>query len=164
MYFQGMFDGAIWASMAIILLDFVSTTTAYGSFVSAFALFGAVAALVLARISDKVKERRTFLILGLAILVPATAIGAVWHDVLGFSVAMVLINFSAPIAGVFLFAIAGDAAASRPHDVAFLREILLNAGRVTSAAIVLLLVLAGFPANLSFGLMLAASLGMAIAK
>ena len=164
MFFQGMFDGAIWASMAIILLDYVKTPTQYGGFVSAFAIFGAVAALILARISDRVRGRRTFLIAGLAILIPAAAIGTTFHDVVGFSLAMILINFSLPIAGVFLFAIAADAASTRPHDVAFLREILLNAGRVSAAAIVLVLVLSGLPANLSFAIMLAAAIGMSIAK
>jgi len=164
MYFQGMFDGAIWASISIIALEYVGTPTQYGGLVGTFALFGAVAALLLARVSDRVKERRTFLVVGLAVLLPAAAIGALWHDLGGFSVAMVLINFSLPIAGVFLFALAGDAAASRPHDVAFLREVLLNAGRFTSAVLVLLMVVAGLTPHFAFLIMLGAAAGMSVAK
>src|SRR5436190_11047855 len=73
---QGLIDGVLWTSIPLITLSFVSGEVELGAVFSLFALSGGVFAVLLGRWSDRIRRRKRFILLGVALSIPlAIAVG-----------------------------------------------------------------------------------------
>jgi MFS family permease len=140
---NGMVDGTIWVCTPMLGFMFASSALGYGLFLSAFGIAGALATLMLAFVSDRFQDRKTFLYLGTAFLVPAGLILMVGFDASMYLLILCLINFGTPMLGTLLFVIMGDVSEKGIESAVIARELFLNIGRFIAVMSVLALLLFG---------------------
>ena len=160
--FQGGMEGALGLAVAMAVFGFVQDETTIGFLLSAFALFGGITTVILARVSDRVRHRRRFLVAGALLAAAGLAGVSVASDLTGYFVASSLMQLAFLTAPLFLFAMVVDRFEGRHADGIATREVLLNSGRVvgvTAAAAVFFLT--GSPL-LAFTVAAVSAAGMAV--
>lgn len=136
MFLDGVSQGMIWIGVAIVTIVFIETASAYAAFFAVLGLVGAVAALVLGRMSDRRAKRFGFiwpiaLVFGVANIVSAFAASlTLWVLSRGFS------TFFGLVFDPFKNAVLLDVA-DTVDDLYMVRELLLNMGRVVGIAVLL---------------------------
>ena len=131
---QGGMEGALGLAVAATMFGFVRDKTTIGLLLSAFALFGGVTTVILARVSDRIRRRRRFLVVGALLAAGGLAGVSLATDLAQYFVASSLMQLALLIGPLFLFAMAVDRFEGRHADGIATREVLLNSGRVFGVA------------------------------
>jgi len=116
-------------SLPVMLLLYVSKPEEFGIFTSLVTAFAVVAAFITAKLSDKVKKRRSFLLPVVACFALAAVFAGVSPDVSIFFVGFGLVNFFSRIFFPLPFALAVDNTKSLTETMVG-REYMLNMGRL----------------------------------
>lgn len=142
---NGMVDGTVWVCTPMLGFMFAGSALGYGLFLSAFGIAGALATLMLAFVSDRFQDRRTFLYLGIAFLAPAGLILLVDLSLSIYLLILCLVSFGAPMLGTLLFVMMGDVSEKGIESAVISRELFLNIGRfIAVMGVLALLVLGGW--------------------
>lgn len=138
MFLEGFWEALVFGFIPIYTLFFIKTSLGYGAYLSYIALVGAIAGLVLGKLTDKIKKRSIFLY-PITIIMAATTlffIGATNNLVMWLIITGV-IQFFLPLFWNIITAFVVDI---QPNlELAFVgREIYLAAGRFTGLGFVFL--------------------------
>lgn len=137
---QGGVDGVL--SAATPLGSFLFTTNSFqlGLLFALFSLAAGVAAVVLGRVSDRVKKRSPFLLLGPILSVPACVLAFAIRDLGTFALAVGWLSMTSAVAPSFIYTILVDRMEDSIPTVTATRELLLNTSRALalSAGLVVL--------------------------
>ena len=136
LFLEGFWETTVFVLIPIWILFFLKEPLEYGAYVSYVALIGAIASLIVAKVSDKIK-RRAF------VIYPATIFLAVATFLLGFSSTLALLSlliilmaFAQRLAWPFMITVYLDRAKDIQKGL-FAREFMLNLGRVSSILVVI---------------------------
>jgi len=140
---QGGVEGLLFA--ATPLASFLFTTNAFelGLLFALFSLAAGVAAVVLGRISDRVRARMPFLILGPVLSVPACVLAFAQRDLGTFAFAVGWLSMTSAVAPSFIYTIIVDRSEDAVPTVTATREFLLNVSRAAALSGGLILLAAG---------------------
>lgn len=155
---QGAFEGLAFGLTPLIAFAFTKEELSIGGLFSLFALAGGAITVALGIASDRLRNRRPFLLTGVVVSALAAILVARAATLAEFALANSLVSLTASIAPLFLFAISVERLPGRVGPAVATREVLLNAGRTVSLAASLALVLFGLTAQKTF-LLAAFSLG-----
>ena len=128
--FSGMVIVSV--TLPVMLLSFITTPVEYGLFLSLGTVFSVMAALLTAKLSDKVKERRRFILPVVAAFALSSVLASLSGDVFVFFLAFGLVSFFSRIFFPLPLALAVDNSKSLPEAMLG-RELMLNAGRLAGA-------------------------------
>src|SRR2546425_750339 len=126
---QGGVDGLL--SVATPLGSFLLTRDSFalGLLFALFSLAAGIAAVVLGRVSDPVKVRRPFLLLGPVLSVPACLLAFVSRDLGSFAFAIGWLSMTAVVAPSFIYTILVARMEDSIPAVTATREFILNTSR-----------------------------------
>ena len=149
---QGAFEG--FSSAAFPLASFLFTTAALelGLLFALFSLAAGAVTYALGRVSDRVRLRLPFLILGPVLSVPVSllAFGAVPGDLGTFALAVGALSMTASVAPSFIYTMAADRMEDALPQIAAGRELLLNVNRTVALAIAMALLSVGAGVEILF--------------
>ena len=149
LFAEGGFEGLVFNVVPLLAYSFTQEELSLGGLFSLFALAGGVVTVTLGVLSDRMKDRRPFLILGAGATAASTALVVTATSLPAFALANSLVSLTSAIAPVFLFTMAVERIPARPGHASVTREVLLNGGRTTSLVAYLALLAVGvgpFPA------------------
>jgi MFS family permease len=126
---QGGVDGLISAATPLGAFLFTSNSLELGLLFSLFSLAAGIAAVVLGRVSDRVRARTPFLLLGPILSVPACLIAYFVRDLGSFAFAVGWLSMTSSIAPSFIYTILIDRTESEITSVTATRELVLNVSR-----------------------------------
>ncbi len=138
---EGIFEGIMWTAVPLATITFLTNEVDYGLFFSYVGLFGALAAVVLARMSDRMKKRTIFIYPTVILLGISTILAAFSNTLMLWAIANAAIAFIWALVSPFQVAIVLDKSKNLVDSMAA-REFFMNLGRFfggTTAIISLLL-------------------------
>jgi MFS family permease len=129
---QGGADGLV--SAAVPLGSFLFTTASFelGLLFALFSLASGIAAVILGRVSDRVRARTPFLLLGPVLSVPACLLAFLVRDLGTFALAIGWLSMTSAIAPSFIYTILVDRNEADVPSVTAARELLLNVSRTAA--------------------------------
>lgn len=146
---QGLIDGVLWTAIPLITLSFVTGEVVLGAVFSVFALSGGVLAVLLGWWSDRIRHRKRFIVLGVALSIPlAIAVGFA-PDLLVFTVANGALAATLAIAPTFVNVAVIDRLEHEIGPLMQTREVILNLSRGASSVGILVLFVLGVPVQLA---------------
>ncbi len=145
---QGGIDGVLVTAIPLATFSFVTGKTELGALFALFALSGGVISVVLGRISDRIRRRRRFIALGVAISVPIVLAVGLATTLSIFAVSNGALSATLAIAPTFVTVMAADRLVGQPGALMATREILLNLSRGSTSVLVLVGYGLGVPAQL----------------
>jgi MFS family permease len=128
-------------TLEVMLLSYVDTPLGFGAFISLVTIFSVIAAILTAKLSDRVKKRRAFLLPVVALFALATILASFAPDIAVFFIGFGLISFFSRIFFPLPLALAVDNTKSLTETMVG-REWMLNVGRLAGALAGYLLFLA----------------------
>ena len=149
LFAEGGFEGLAFGVVPLLAYTFTQQELSFGGLFSLFALAGGAVTVTLGVLSDRMKDRRPFLILGAGATAASTALVVTATSLPTFAFANSLVSLTSAIAPVFLLTMAVERIPGRPGDAVITREVLLNGGRTASLSAYLVLLAVGvgsFPA------------------
>ena len=152
LFAEGGFEGMSFGILPLIAYDFTSRSIDLGWLFSLFALAGGLVTVVLGTMSDKLRNRRPFLLGGAACSVAASFLVVQAPSLGAFAVGNSLLSLTSSLAPLFLFTIAIERGPGRHAEAIVTREFLLNAGRASSLSAFFLLVTLGATVQQAFAL------------
>jgi len=147
---EGGFEGIAFGVVPILAYGFTQKAVDLGGLFSLFALAGGVMTVALGVWSDRLRNRRPFLLAGAACSTLASLLVVGARSLGEFAAGQSLLALTASLAPLFLFTIAIERVPGRPASVIATRELLLNAGRTASLAACFVLVSFGLTAQHAF--------------
>ncbi len=137
---EGIFEGILWTAVPLATISFITAEVDYGLFFSYLGLFGALAAVVLARMSDRLKRRTLFIYPTVMLLGISTILAAFSNTLILWAIANAAIAFIWALVAPFQVAVVLDKSKNLVDAMAS-REFFMNLGRVMGgfAAIVSLI-------------------------
>jgi hypothetical protein len=149
---QGLWEATSFVGVPVFTLVFIGTELSLGIFFSYLGILSVTATVALARLSDRMRKRTTFLY-PTVILVGAATIGlGLTGSTLSWILAVGLLNFMSLMATPFLIAVALDAKVTGINMWAG-RELLLNLGRSAGAGLILAIYSLTGDYRVAFGLL-----------
>jgi len=143
--FQGFYEVLLEISIPIFVLSFAHTATDMGEMFSLFALFGAVATLVIGVISDRFSKLRIHVIMFSSFVIGASIIVlSLSNSIYTFIGSMSIVNFIMPIIGTGMYVLIIERMTRKKSEAMFVREVFLNSGRISAIIIAIVLLLLGF--------------------
>ncbi len=140
---EGAFEGLAFGVLPLIAYAFEARGLRLGSLFSLFALAGGVVTVSLGALSDRLRNRRPFLLAGAAASAFAGVLVAASRDLPSYAVAASVLSVTSSLAPTILYAITVERLPDRPRQAIATREVLLNAGRAASLSVCLALLFAG---------------------
>jgi len=126
---QGGVDGLLSAATPLGAFIFTRNSFELGLLFAVFALAAGIAAIILGRVSDRVRARAPFLLLGPILSVPACLIAYFIRDLGTFAFAVGWLSMTTAVAPSFIFTILVDRSERDIPTVTATRELLLNTSR-----------------------------------
>ncbi len=145
---QGGIDGVLVTAIPLATFSFVTGKTELGALFALFALSGGLISVILGRISDRIRRRRRFIALGVAISVPTVLAVGLAPILSVFAVSNGALSATLAIAPTFVTVMAADRLVGQPGALMATREILLNLSRGSTSVLVLVGYGLGVPAQL----------------
>lgn len=137
LYLEGFFQGILWTAIPLATISYLSNAIDYGLFFSYLGLFGAIASIFLSRLSDKIKNRTSF-IYPVALLLGISAIFTGFATTfIVWAIANALLTFLATVFSPFQTAVVLDKSKNLVDSMAS-RELFLNFGRTSGGIIAIL--------------------------
>ncbi|MCK5474404.1 MAG: hypothetical protein KAI53_03285 [Candidatus Aenigmarchaeota archaeon] len=125
---EGIFEGIMWTAVPLATISFITSEVDYGIFFSFLGLFGALAAVVLARMSDRMKKRTIFIYPTVILLGISTILAAFSNTLILWAIANAAIAFVWALVSPFQVAIVLDKSKNLVDSMAA-REFFMNLGR-----------------------------------
>jgi len=129
---QGGVDGLVSAATPLGSFLFTSASLELGLLFALFSLAAGVAAVVLGRVSDRVRARTPFLLLGPILSVPACLLAFLVRDLGTFAFAIGWLSITSAVAPSFIYTILVDRSERHVPAVTATRELVLNASRTVA--------------------------------
>ena len=129
---QGGVDGLVSAAKPLGSFLFTSASLELGLLFALFSLAAGVAAVVLGRVSDRVRARTPFLLLGPLLSVPACLLAFLVRDLGTFAFAIGWLSITSAVAPSFIYTILVDRSEGHVPAVTATRELVLNASRTVA--------------------------------
>src|SRR5712691_10066118 len=126
---QGGVDGLISAATPLGSFLFTSASSELGLLFALFSLAAGIAAVVLGRVSDRVRVRTPFLLLGPLLSVPSSLLASLVRDLGSFAFAVGWLSMTSAIAPSFIYTILIDRTEGEIPSVTAARELMLNVSR-----------------------------------
>ena len=126
---QGGVDGLISAATPLGSVLFTSASFELGLLFALFSLAAGIAAVVLGRVSDRVRVRTPFLLLGPLLSVPACLLVYLVRDLGVFVFAIGWLSMMSAVAPSFIYTILVDRTETEITTVTATREFILNTSR-----------------------------------
>jgi len=150
LFAEGAFEGMSFGVIPLIAYAFTAEESQIGNLFSLFALAGGVVTVLLGAVSDRMRNRAPFVVLGAVASAAAAVLVVRAPSLADFAVGNSLLSLTASVAPIFLFAIAVERLPDDPAGAIVTREVLLNAGRAASLAAYFSLVALGVTAQGAF--------------
>jgi MFS family permease len=147
---EGGFEGVFWIDITIIAYMFTQSELDLGILFSLFGLAAGAMAVILGKISDKIQDRRTFVVLSTLASVPCALLIGLADNLNQFAIATGLLDFAAFAFPMFVFAILTDKFEEAKNDSVLGREYLLDIGRASSIGLLVVLLYLGVSPQHSF--------------
>ncbi|TLZ87980.1 MAG: MFS transporter [Methanobacteriota archaeon] len=126
---QGGVDGLISAATPLGSFLFTSASFELGLLFALFSLAAGIAAVILGRVSDRVRVRTPFLLLGPLLSVPACLLAYLVRDLGAFAFAIGWLSMTSAVAPSFIYTILIDRTEKEIPTVTATRELILNTSR-----------------------------------
>src|SRR5439155_19103392 len=126
---QGVVDCLISAATLLGSFQFPSASFDLVLLFALFSLAAGIAAVILGRVSDRVRVRPPFLLLGPILSVPACLLAYLVRDLGAFAFAIVWLSMTSAVAPSFLYTILIDRTEKEIPTVTATRELILNTSR-----------------------------------
>jgi predicted MFS family arabinose efflux permease len=152
LFAEGGFEGMAFGILPLIAYGFTSEAIDLGGLFSLFALAGGAVTVILGVASDRLRNRRPFLLAGAACSVVASLLVVQSRSLAAFAVGNSLLSLTSSLAPVFLFTIAVERGPGRHAEAIVTREVLLNAGRAASLSAFFVLIMLGATTQQAFAL------------
>jgi predicted MFS family arabinose efflux permease len=140
---QGGVDGLVSAATPLGSFLFTRASLELGLLFALFSLAAGIAAVVLGRVSDRVRARTPFLLLGPVLSVPACLLAFLVRDLGTFAFAIGWFSMTSAIAPSFIYTILVDRNEGDITSVTATRELVLNLSRTVALLGGLVLLAAG---------------------
>jgi MFS family permease len=129
---QGGVDGLASAATPLGSFLFTRASLELGLLFALFSLAAGVAAVVLGRVSDRVRARTPFLLFGPVLSVPACLLAFLVRDLGTFAFAIGWFSMTSAVAPSFIYTILVDRSEADVPAVTATRELVLNASRTVA--------------------------------
>lgn len=130
-FLEGFWEHTTFIAIPLISIFFIKDELHLGAYLAYLGLIGAIASLVMAKVSDRLKKRGTFLY-PLAFIVAALTFSLVFaRSILPWVVLTGLLYLANPALKPFQTAVALDNAKCNTQSLMIAREFMLNFGRMT---------------------------------
>lgn len=139
---EGVQDGVFWVFPSVVGFELAKSEVSLGSLLSIFALAGAAMTVILGFASDRIRKRSIFLVVGGLFAALFCCMTAFVTDLSHFVLSMSLVSFFLAIVPAFLFTMLTDEMENCKGKAVWLREVLLNIGRMTGAGVCIIVSLA----------------------
>jgi MFS family permease len=126
---QGGVDGLISAATPLGSFLFTTASIELGLLFALFSLAAGIAAVILGQVSDRVRVRTPFLLLGPLLSVPACLLAYLIRDLGTFAFAIGWLSITSSVAPSFIYTILIDRAEKDIPTVTATRELILNTSR-----------------------------------
>lgn len=141
---QGAVEGLTAAATPLASYLFTSAALDLGLLFSFFSLLSGLAIWILGRVSDRVRRRAPFLLIGPLLSVPACILAATAKSLDTFALSVGVLSMTMNVAPSFIYTVLVDRMETSVPNLTITREVLLNASRaIASAAGIGLLLLIG---------------------
>ena len=147
---EGGFEGVFWLDVTLVAYHYVQGELELGGLFSVFGLSAGVMGLILGRVSDKIQNRRLFVKLSALTSIPCIVVIAFTNDLNGYLIGNSLLEFASFILPVFIFALLTDRLEAHKNDSVVTREFLLDIGRATSVACLMVALFLGVTPQMGF--------------
>jgi MFS family permease len=140
---EGGFEGVFWVDVTIVAFFFTQDELDLGALFALFGLSAGIMAIILGKVSDRIQNRRFFVLLSAVTSIPCIVAIALSRTVGEYAVGNGLLEFASFILPVFIFAILTDKLEDTKNDSVLSREYLLDIGRASGIAGLMLLIYLG---------------------
>jgi MFS family permease len=147
---EGGFEGIFWVDVILVAYVFTQKEVDLGALLSLFGLSAGIMAIILGKVSDKIQNRRLFVMISALTSIPCILLIVVAGSLQEYAMGNGLLEFASFIFPVFLFAILTDKLEATKNDSVIGREYLLDIGRSSGIAILILLLYMGFSPQACF--------------
>jgi len=141
---EGGFEGVFWIDVTIIAWMFSQDEVSLGALFSLFGLSAGVMAIIFGKVSDKIQNRRFFSTVSALTSIPFIVLVYLANSLEQYAIANGLLEFTCFMFPVFIFAILTDKLEEAKNDSVLGREFLLDIGRASTIAVLILLLYSGF--------------------
>ena len=147
-FLEGLWQGLIWFAIPVITLFFTESVIIFGAFLAYLSIFSIAAILLAARTSDKMENRRVFIIPIFLVTAGFIIVSYFTNDIVMWTFVNAGISFFSAMMAPFMGAVLKDKVEDT-HNGVFGREILLNVGRLSACGVMAVAILLGdFKASL----------------
>jgi MFS family permease len=147
---EGGFEGIFWVDVILVAYVFTQKEVDLGALLSLFGLSAGIMAIILGKVSDRIQNRRLFVMISALTSIPCILLIVVAGSLQEYAMGNGLLEFASFIFPVFLFAILTDKLEATKNDSVIGREYLLDIGRSSGIAILILLLYMGFSPQACF--------------
>lgn len=134
LFAEGGFEGLSFGVIPLLAYAFTRDEFGIGGLFSLFALAGGTVTVLLGVASDRMRDRRPFLLAGASATAAASVLVVAAASLPALALGNSLVSLTSPIAPLFLMTMAVERIPARPAHAIITREVLLNGGRAASLA------------------------------
>ena len=140
---EGGFEGIFWVDVTIVAYFFTQDELDLGTLFALFGLSAGIMAIILGKVSDKIQNRRLFVILSALTSIPCIVAIALSQTIEQYAISNGFLEFASFILPVFIFAILTDKFEEAKNDSVLGREYLLDIGRAGAIGLLMLVLYLG---------------------
>jgi len=141
---EGGFEGIFWIDVVLVAYVFSTDEIELGALFSVFGLSAGVMAIIFGKISDKIQNRRLFSSASAIASIPCIVLIYLATSLESYGFANGALEFASFVFPVFIFAILTDKLEETKNDSVLTREFLLDIGRASTIALMMVLLYVGF--------------------
>jgi MFS family permease len=141
---EGGFEGIFWIDVVLVAYVFSTDEIELGTLFSVFGLSAGVMAIIFGKISDKIQNRRLFSSASAIASIPCIILIYLATSIESYGFANGALEFASFVFPVFIFAILTDKLEETKNDSVLTREFLLDIGRASTIALMMVLLYFGF--------------------
>ena len=141
---EGGFEGIFWIDVVLVAYVYSTDEIELGALFSVFGLSAGVMAIIFGKISDKIQNRRLFSSASAIASIPCIVLIYLATSLESYGFANGALEFASFVFPVFIFAILTDKLEETKNDSVLTREFLLDIGRASTIALMMVLLYFGF--------------------
>jgi len=143
---EGGFEGVFWVDVTIVAYMFSQDEVSLGVLFSLFGLSAGLMGIILGKVSDRIQNRSLFLKISAIGSIPCIILIWMSGTMEEYALSNGLLEFASFVLPVFLFAILTDTMEEKKNDSVLTREYVLDIGRTSGiAALMVMLYLGATP-------------------
>ncbi|MBA3045923.1 MAG: MFS transporter [Candidatus Thermoplasmatota archaeon] len=164
LFFQGGQEGVWWTMVPLVSMIFVTSGQSLGYVFALINLFGGIASILVARVSDRRGYRYKYVRAAAIACVPIIFGIALAPDLTSYLVLAAAVYLVQPMIQILLFAMASDRMENQNTSCSITRELLLNSGRILGGALVALVLFTSGDIRLAYAISGVMVLGIAVTR